>query len=115
MKQIICFLILVLAIGSNTAYSQCQNYSGDVNTLPVCGSYGDANGNSNWNWEITDKQNPAYCSMWYARTDASNNLTPMASPFVDASITALDIISQEQDFTRAKGWELLRRDFGCSH
>jgi hypothetical protein len=96
------------------AFSQCPNYSGNINSLPVCGQYGDANGNSNWNWELTDKNDPAYCNLWYARTDAGNNLTPMRSPFVDASLTALDIISQEQDFTRARGWELLRRDFGCS-
>jgi hypothetical protein len=115
MKSLIPLLLLFFYAGMTPAGAQCPNFSGDVNTLPVCGFYGDVSGNSNWNWELTDKFDPSYCSMWYARTDQSGNLTPMKSPFVDASTTELDIISQQQDFTRAKGWELLRRDFGCSH
>ncbi|MBO9561461.1 MAG: T9SS type A sorting domain-containing protein [Niastella sp.] len=113
MKRFLQLLLLTVSIGCLDSYSQCGNYTGNINNLPVCGQYGDASGNSNWDWELTDKNDPAYCSMWYARTDNSTILTPMKSPFVDASLTAIDMISQQQDFTRAKGWELLRRDFGC--
>lgn len=113
MKLIIRSLLFLVAIniGCLNSYAQCGNYSGNINDLPVCGQYGDASGNSNWDWESTDKNNPSFCSMWYARINGSN--IPMSSPFVDASLITLDVISQQQDFTRAKGWELLRRDFGC--
>ena len=115
MQIILRLFLFILSIGCLNSYSQCGNYTGNINDLPVCGQYGDANGNSNWNWELTDQNDPAYCSMWYARTDNSGNLTLMSSPFVNANIVILDNISQQRDFTRDKGWELLRRDFGCSH
>jgi hypothetical protein len=39
----------------------------------------------------------------------------MGSPFASATIGKIAIIAQNLDYTRAKGWELLRRDFGCTH
>jgi hypothetical protein len=114
MKLLLPILLFILYAGILRTNAQCNNNSGNINDLPVCGQYGDANGNSNWNWEL-DKTNPSYCSMWYARTDGSNNMTLMGSPFVDPSMTVLSAISDSRDFTRDKGWELLRRDFGCSH
>jgi len=115
MKSLLTILLFILYTGILQSHGQCSNYTGNINNLPVCGFYGDANGNSNWNWELTDKLNPNYCPNWYARIDASGNAVPMGSPFVDANTTALDVISQQRDFTRDKGWELLRRDFGCSN
>src|ERR1700751_4987475 len=101
MKSIIKTILFILCIGCFKSYAQCGNYTGNINDLPVCRQYGDASGNSNWDWELTDKNNPVYCNMWYARTDNSGTMTPMKSPFVDASLTVLDVISQQQDFTKA--------------
>ncbi|NML22992.1 T9SS type A sorting domain-containing protein [Pseudoflavitalea sp. G-6-1-2] len=109
-KNITALLICLIA---GKAYSQCGDYSGNLNDLPVCGSYGDANGVSNWKWEITDVNDPDYCKMWYARTSNTSNKTAMGSPFVNATTQSLDAISKDKDFTKAKGWELLRREFGC--
>lgn len=111
-----CTYLLVSVLSfMGKAYSQCTVISGNINTNTyVCGLYGDNNGNSNWNWELADKTDPTYCSMWYAVTDNSGNETPMGSPFVDASTPKLYQISQSQDYTHAKGWELLTRNFGCS-
>lgn len=116
MKSILFSLLSILCIGYHfDAQAQCSTVTGDINNNPyVCGLYGDASGNSNWNWEIVDKTDPNYCSMWNARTDNTNNQTQMGSPFVDATTPKLDIISENQDYTKAKGWELLRRDFGCA-
>lgn len=115
--KFVFYIVIFLSMAVTRSYSQCTDVSTDINSnTAICGTYGDANGNSNWNWEITDKANPNYCNMWYARTSSvGTKLTAMGSPFVDASTSALDQISQKHDFTKAKGWELLRRDFGCSH
>ena len=110
-------MAFLLCLASSNSYAQCADVYTDINSNNnVCGVYGDANGNSNWNWEITDKSlGAAYCNNWYARTSSvSTKLTLMGSPFVDPGTGALDLIRQSQDFTQAKGWVLLRRDFGCS-
>src|SRR4051794_39828443 len=116
MKRYCLALLLCVSCLFQKGFGQCADVFTDINAnSAVCGIYGDGNGNSNWNWEITDKTNSSYCNMWYSRTSSiSTKLTAMGSPFVDASTSALDLISQAQDFTRAKGWELVRRDFGCS-
>lgn len=117
MKTFIKFMLCVAGLYAHATQAQCPDVFTDINSNPyVCGTYGDANGVSDWNWEITDKNNANYCSMWYARTSSiSTKLTTMGSPFVDATTSALDLISQNSDFKKEKGWELLRRDFGCSH
>jgi hypothetical protein len=115
MKRFFKFILLGLGLIYIRGYSQCNDIiNGNINdNINICGFYGDANGNSNWDWELTDNTNPNYCKMWYART-SPNVQTFMKSPFVNPSFGALDAISQNRDFTRDKGWELLRRDFGCS-
>jgi hypothetical protein len=105
MKRYLKLIFVFLSICYVKGYSQCNN--------PVCGLYGDANGNSNWNWELTDANDPNYCKQWLANTGGSTP-TSMGSPFVNSPTSGLDIISQNKDFTKAKGWELIQRDFGCS-
>jgi hypothetical protein len=63
---------------------------------------------SKWDWESND------CEMWRANI-GTGVLVNMKSPFIDAPTSALDLIYQSDDYKRSKGWELLRRDFGCSH
>lgn len=118
MKAIVIWMAFLLCIACSNSYAQCDDVYTDINNNHnVCGLYGDANGNSNWNWEITDKTlGPAYCNNWYARTSSvSTKLTLMGSPFADPGTGAIDLIRQSHDYTQAKGWVLLRRDFGCSH
>lgn len=117
MKQFLKLIFVYLSILPFTGYSQtcADDYSDITVNQFVCGNYGDANGNSNWNWEIKPAD-PNFCKHWYARTSSiSTKLTTMGSPFVNAPTAALDMISQSEDYTRAKGWELLQRDFGCTH
>jgi hypothetical protein len=112
MKQILILVLIVSGFGVRAQH--CPDVP--TWTLPdpvVCDvNYGDANGNSPWNWEILDQADPNYCKMWYART-ATNTITAMGSPFVETAITSLRKIALAKDFTKEKGWVLLRRDFGC--
>jgi hypothetical protein len=96
------------------AQSSCPSATDISVNQYVCGYYGDANGNSNWNWEIRPGDpSGKYCDHWYARINNATNLTSMGSPFVNPQTTALELIVQADDFKKAKGWELLRRNFGC--
>ena len=78
----------------------------------VCsGTYGDASGSTVWNWEVTP-DDPSYCNMWYARL-GSNLIVAMKSPFMNPSTSAMEAIATSKDYTKEKGWFLLKRDFGC--
>jgi type IX secretion system substrate protein len=114
MKSLITILLFIFYAGILQSNAQCNNYNGNINDLPVCGVYGNSSGVSNWNWEdINEDGSNNYCYNWYARIDGSSDLTPMGSPFINQGIGALNDIRLAKDFTRAQGWELLRRDFGC--
>jgi type IX secretion system substrate protein len=122
MKKYMRILIVFLCTFAFKGYSQnCADDYSDITTNQyVCGNYGDANGNTNWNWEIKPSpngtDNTIFCKHWSARTsNISTKLTIMGSPFVNSPTTTLDLISQSEDYTKAKGWELLQRDFGCTH
>jgi hypothetical protein len=116
-RAIQAFLLASMAqfLGYQQGYAQsCSVLTTDISTNnQVCNLYGDANGNSNWNWEAAGTD-PNFCNQWYARFAATPTVqTPIGSPFVNSSTGKLASISQSQDYTKAKGWELLRRDFGC--
>lgn len=117
MKKFFKFLLMGLGLISIKGYSQnCQNVSYNIGDNPyICAnSYGDANGKPIWDWEVIPG-NIHYCEMWHARTQSQNNsLEIMGSPFVNPSIDALKAIYDRKDYTRANGWELLTRNFGCS-
>jgi hypothetical protein len=113
MKSIKLLVILVLFIALNgrgqTCPAQVYNFS-DVN---VCGPYGDANGNSFWDWENININDPNYCKQWYAKVPGSSFFYRLGSPFVNTSSATLQNIFQKSDYKKAKGWELLMRNFGC--
>jgi hypothetical protein len=113
-KRLLLLVFAFLHLGYLNGYSQvCP--AGDLTTNPyICGTYGDANGVINWDWEVDP--NIDYnknCLSWQARTQQGNTLTGMGSPFYNSQTIALDLISQAKDYTRARGWELLQRNFGC--
>jgi hypothetical protein len=113
MKLKYIFLVAILGCLCKPAFSQsCPNET-DISNTNVCGIYGDGSGNSNWNWEMIDPLNPSYCGNWAARTSSSGFLSRMGSPFVNAGTGKLKIIADDLDYTKAKGWELLLRKFGC--
>ncbi len=112
MKSIKLLVIIVLFFALNGRGQTCPNVN-DITLTGVCGSYGDANGNSFWNWELIDPLSPIYCNNWYARTSSTGNLTRMGSPFVNPGNGKLKIIADNLDYTKSKGWELLQRKFGC--
>jgi Secretion system C-terminal sorting domain len=106
---LLCLLpLLYVKVNSQT----CPNQT-NIALTNVCGLYGDGNGNSNWNWELNNPNDPLYCNNWYAQTSVSGFLTRMGSPFVNPGTGKLKIITDAQDYTKAKGWELLQRKFGC--
>lgn len=113
MRFKIIFSIAVCVLSLIRIQAQvCPNVT-DINNTNVCGLYGDANGNSFWNWELNNSLDPSYCANWYARTSPSGFLVRMGSPFVNATTGKLQVIADEQDYTKSKGWELLQRRFGC--
>jgi hypothetical protein len=112
MKRILLFLILMQWVQARIYAQTCPLETNIANTF-VCGLYGDENGNSNWNWELTDRNHPDYCKYWYARTGSNVYLTRMGSPFVEATSGKLLQIIDNEDFKKSKGWELLYRNFGC--
>ncbi|MFL5786694.1 MAG: hypothetical protein ACJ748_01460, partial [Flavisolibacter sp.] len=113
MKRFFKFILLPLSLVYFKGYSQCLSVNLDQNPY-ICGTYGDANGNvGNWDWEVQPSDPIRFCQTWQARTQSGNNLTAMGSPFVNSNTIELDAISRSHDYTRAKGWEILRRDFGC--
>lgn len=117
-KRLLPLVLAFLFTGYLNGYSQvCP--TGNLTTNPyICGTYGDANGVSNWDWEASAGNSQAekdkFCLTWQARTQTGNILTVMGSPFVNSPTAALHLIAQTNDYTRNKGWELLRRNFGCS-
>ena len=112
MKKILLFYITYISIIQASFAQSCPNQI-DISNTNVCGLYGDAQGNSNWNWELVDPLNPSYCNNWYARTGSNQFLTRLGSPFVNPGSGKLQIISDENDYKKEKGWELLMRNFGC--
>jgi hypothetical protein len=117
MKFILAGLVLMISLATfQTGYGQGSSYTNMSQIPGACGVYGDANGNSNWDWTLTaDKNDPAYNGTWSANTGNAAGLTFMGDPFYNATNDELSTIYTAQDYTPAKGWELLRRDFGCSH
>jgi hypothetical protein len=106
---------LFLIFGYLYSYGQsCPGYSSITDpSLSLCGVYGDAAGNSRWNWEAKETD-PDYCKTWLARiTDGSDFVTALTSPFTNVVGGKLYDIFISEDYKRANGWELLYRNFGC--
>ncbi len=95
---------ILLVSQTQTAHAQgsqyCSNYNGPLVT-PF----------SSWDWTLppTDSR---YCQMWAAQL-----LTPgvlvIGAPWERAPNGLLFNIRKQEDYTREKGWELLRMDFGA--
>jgi hypothetical protein len=120
MKRIINLVIGFMFLSSLEGYSQACT-TGNILTNPyLCGTYGDANGVSKWDWEVDPEVDPnnialqqKYCETWSARTQQGDLLTLTRSPFKRPATSKMTNIAIEKDYTRAKGWELVTRDFGC--
>lgn len=74
---------------------------------------------ANWNWEVPpvrpdNSTNPDYCKTWAVRrvNDGRSDALVINAPWVGASNGVLLRIANDQDYTRAKGWELLRMNLG---
>ncbi|MGI4823227.1 MAG: T9SS type A sorting domain-containing protein [Janthinobacterium lividum] len=74
---------------------------------------------SNWNWEVppvlaNNAVNPDYCKTWAMRrvNDGRSDALVINAPWVGASNGVLLRIANDQDYTRARGWELLRMNLG---
>jgi hypothetical protein len=74
---------------------------------------------SSWNWEVPptlagNAVNPDYCKTWATRrlNDGRSDALVINAPWVGASNGVLLRIANDQDYTRAKGWELLRMNLG---
>ncbi len=111
MKKVI-FILNFFFIGYLAIGQGCPNQT-NILSQASCGLYGDGNGNSNWNWELNNPTDPQYCTNWYAKTSTTGFLNRIGSPFVNPGTGKLKIITDAQDYTKAKGWELLQRRFGC--
>jgi hypothetical protein len=72
-----------------------------------------------WNWEVPpvlpgNSVNPQYCKTWAVRrvNDGRTDALVINAPWVGASNGVLLRIANNQDYTKAKGWELLRMNLG---
>lgn len=113
LKRFLRFVFVFLFSAYLNGYSQCA--TGNITTNPyLCTTYGDANGVSNWDWEVDQAVDyNKHCLTWQARTQQGNALTVMGSPFTNPATNTMYQIAINKDYTRAKGWELVTRDFGC--
>ncbi len=104
MHKFYLFLFLLLIV-THTSPAQVR-YCPDTTQSPyICETVA-------WNWEVT-LSDSNYCDMWYGKLNSFPYLARLGSPFVVPSSGNLYQISIAQDYTRAKGWELITRDFGC--
>ena len=106
MKNIVKLCLLLIAVGwVNIGFGQqCVN-------IPTCGTSPqtamECNYN-NWNWENYD------CKNWNANTVAGSTYkTSLGSPWCNQGQSDIVAIGTSQDYTKSRGWVLLRRDFGC--
>ncbi len=90
----------------------CSN--GDVAAQPNCTGY---NGPmitnfADWDWTIPTND-PNYCATWTVvlTRDATVKL-PVGAPWFSFQNGAVDKINVARDYTKAKGWELLRMNMG---
>lgn len=70
---------------------------------------------TDWHWEL-GPSDPEYCRMWIInRSNASPNLLKVDAPWVAAQGgpgSPFYAMQQSMDYTPAKGWVLIKRDFG---
>ncbi len=66
---------------------------------------------ADWDWAI-DPSHPDYCRTWNIQR-LNGPIVSVGAPWVRASGGALLQIQFNKDYTREKGWELLRYDFGA--
>lgn len=72
-----------------------------------------------WDWQVApvlanNAVNPQYCKTWAVRrlNDGRSDALVINAPWVGAANGTLLRIANEQDYTKAKGWELLRMNLG---
>lgn len=103
--------ILVRAALICSLYLCCNGYAA---AQPNCTSYtGRMITNfADWDWTIPTNH-PDYCATWAAvlTSDAGTKIV-VGAPWFGFQNGAVDKINIAQDYTRAKGWELLRMNMG---
>lgn len=102
MRNITFILLLSFAFANAISYGQA--------VPPVCdqktnmSTDGECNF-ANWDWQSLE------CKNWRAYT-AQANLLNMSAPWVKP-VGKVAQITTQGDYTKAHGWELITRDFGC--
>ncbi|TGE20608.1 T9SS type A sorting domain-containing protein [Hymenobacter aquaticus] len=102
---------LLLLGGLPAAQAQTQQPATCITTPDV------VSGQPNWNWEV-DLYDPNYRKTWsaytYSSAVGSNSSVVMGAPWNTNSTEQLAQIAATRDYTKAKGWQLLRVNFGCA-
>ncbi|OJJ23397.1 hypothetical protein BKI52_03285 [marine bacterium AO1-C] len=94
---------LTWLISSQVVWGQQPNCPNPQIEEVICSS-------KDWNWETSTTSNE-HCATWTAR--ASTGAIFMGNPWENASGT-ISNIANKKDYQHSKGWELIRRDFGCA-
>jgi len=97
-------LLLCAGLSPSTARAQVTVCT-DVAPTDMISNFAD------WNWEI-DRNDPLYCRTWAVRTGSNSMGRVYGAPWLAAQNGVLYRIASEKDYTRDKGWELLRMDLG---
>jgi hypothetical protein len=103
-------LLLAVLVGSNVILAQTVPFCDIRNGQDIICNYGV------WDWEIP-VTHPNYCKTWAARVTSpasAKGILDMAAPWSRSNSAILVKIGAMQDYTKAKGWVLLKKDFGCA-
>ncbi|UOQ54094.1 T9SS type A sorting domain-containing protein [Hymenobacter cellulosivorans] len=100
-----CLLGLSLLGSSTPTWAQAPVSCGAVNPTDMVGNF------AAWDWE-TAPSDPNYCKIWAIRTTNQAQGVSHGAPWERAT-GKLQRIAYDRDYTRAKGWELLRMNLGA--
>ncbi len=113
--QILCLLLIALST-PKWAHGQPAQCSAIYYTDMTSRSY------AGWNWETPrDAPNDGYCKTWAIRREGSANpnygvVTGGGAPWEQANSSNSSIMQRiaiDKDYTRAKGWEVLKMNLGA--
>jgi hypothetical protein len=102
-KLLLTLLVYGLSFGRGElaeAQPNCSSFSG-----PVITNFAD------WDWTIATTD-PNYCATWAIQTSTSGTKFVVGAPWYSPINGALNRIYLDQDYTKIKGWQLLRMNMG---
>lgn len=106
MKYLILLLLSFLAVpGIFAQTNQSCDFYLPSEVSHLCDS-------PDWDWEISTSD-PDYCKAWTGFIAGKPNSFRMGAPWHTSSTIKLITIGEAQDYSKAQGWRLIKKNFGC--